>query len=161
MTGKTATSVTEYMNARTERTDSCWLWTGNKTWNGYGYYCFQKQRKRAHRVAFELANGPIAKGLVIDHMCRNRLCVNPAHLQAVTSLANNENRPVEGTGATGVRGVSWHKATSTYEAYATHGNKKFSAGRYSTLNAAATAARDLRLKLHANNLVDRGAGGNA
>lgn len=67
----------------------CWLWTGCKNEGGYGYYHHGKRKSvRAHRFAFELANGPVPAGLQIDHLCRNRSCVNPAHLEAVTARVN-------------------------------------------------------------------------
>lgn len=154
----TKLSVEDYMNQRTERTRDCWYWTGSKTWNGYGFFCLRGRRTRAHRVAYERAWGDIPAGMDVDHKCRNRLCVNPDHLQAVSRTANNENRSTSGNGATGVRGVSYNKATGAYEAYATHRNRKHSAGRFPTVAAASDAARELRLRLHVNNLADRGDG---
>lgn len=67
--------------------DECWLWRGAKNVKGYGNF----RSKSAHVVAFALANGEPAKGLTIDHLCRNRSCVNPLHLEAV-SLQENIRR---------------------------------------------------------------------
>lgn len=64
----------------------CWRWTGAFQNAGYGQY--GKPPVLAHRWAYELHVGPIATGLVIDHLCRNRWCVNPKHLEVVT-LAEN------------------------------------------------------------------------
>ena len=72
-------------------TTGCWLWTAKIEWTGYGRISLGGRRGRlemAHRVAYELHVGPIPDGLEIDHLCRVRHCVNPAHLEAVTSQVN-------------------------------------------------------------------------
>lgn len=71
-----------------EKTDSCWNWTGTRTWNGYGEYHYDKERFRAHRFSYQELVGQIPDGLILDHLCRNRLCVNPAHLEPVTNREN-------------------------------------------------------------------------
>lgn len=65
----------------------CWLWTAGKTL-GYGYCWFTHHHLRAHRAAYELTVGPIPDGLELDHICRNKACVNPVHLEPVTHLEN-------------------------------------------------------------------------
>ena len=69
--------------------DGCWLWLAG-TARGYGMIDLSHSRRRAlaHRVAYELARGPIPDGLQLDHLCRNPRCVNPAHLDPVTCLEN-------------------------------------------------------------------------
>lgn len=76
--------------SKVERSDDCWTWTGAKTRrnNGYGRFRFNGDLYVAHRVAYELLRGPIADGLVIDHLCRNTLCVNPDHMEIVTQTEN-------------------------------------------------------------------------
>jgi hypothetical protein len=65
----------------------CWEWTGART-NGYGYFKRVGTTRRAHRIAYEHLVGPVPDGLVLDHLCRNRGCVNPDHLEPVTSREN-------------------------------------------------------------------------
>ena len=65
----------------------CLEWTGTVA-NGYGTIKHGGRNHRAHRLIYSLVVGPIPEGLVIDHLCRNKRCVNPAHLEAVTVREN-------------------------------------------------------------------------
>lgn len=80
--------------------DECWPWTGSVYTVGYGEFSFGGSSGYAHRFSYELHKGPIPVGLTIDHTCHNadyscpggkcahRLCINPAHLEAVTTGEN-------------------------------------------------------------------------
>jgi hypothetical protein len=81
-------TVEERFMAKVEKTDSCWIWTAQCTPGGYGRFKIGGRPLRAHRVAYELLVGPIPEGLVLDHLCRVRHCVNPAHLEPVTQREN-------------------------------------------------------------------------
>ena len=65
----------------------CWNWLAAKT-NGYGVVQHQGRVQRAHRVVYETLIGPIPAGLELDHLCRNRSCVNPVHLEPVSGAEN-------------------------------------------------------------------------
>lgn len=67
---------------------ACWEWVGRKDKDGYGRFWSGIKDVRAHRFSFGMANKSISTNLVIDHKCRNRGCVNPAHLRQVTRTAN-------------------------------------------------------------------------
>jgi hypothetical protein len=66
----------------------CWEWTASKFFDGYGMFWGPDGHMRAHRFAWETLVGPIPDGLQIDHLCRNRLCCNPDHLQPTTHRVN-------------------------------------------------------------------------
>ncbi len=74
--------------SKVERTDTCWLWVGATNSRGYGCWGVEGVSHLAHRVAYEVLVGPIPEGLTIDHLCFNKLCVNPAHLEPVTRREN-------------------------------------------------------------------------
>jgi hypothetical protein len=74
-----------------EPNTGCWLWTGSYVGRmGYGYLYdpSYKRMRLAHRVSYELHRGPIPEGMQIDHLCRVAICVNPSHLEVVTSAEN-------------------------------------------------------------------------
>ena len=77
--------------AKVEKTDTCWIWIA-ALGGGHGYGMIRSPEGRkmllAHRVAYELLVGPIPPGLELDHLCRNRRCVNPEHLEPVTHREN-------------------------------------------------------------------------
>lgn len=75
---------------RVHKTNSCWLWKGAMYSSGYGVSREPDTGRQtyAHRVAYALLIGAIQKHLQIDHLCRVRCCVNPAHMELVTSRVN-------------------------------------------------------------------------
>jgi len=83
------------------KTESCWHWIGATGDTGYGRFntgvSGGHRAVYSHRYAWERLRGPIPVGLVLDHLCGNRLCVNPDHLEPVTMYENtrrgNRHRP--------------------------------------------------------------------
>lgn len=69
-------------------TTGCWRWTAGHQTCGYGVFWDGHRLTRAHRTAFTLLIGEIPDGLVIDHLCRVPECVNPTHLEPVTTREN-------------------------------------------------------------------------
>ena len=68
----------------------CWVWIASLSAKGYGRFGLLGRNRLAYNVAYELFVGPIPDGLTLDHLCRNRACVNPDHLEAVPMRTNLE-----------------------------------------------------------------------
>ena len=66
----------------------CWEWNGGRDWDGYAIFKVKGRSTRGSRFAYEHFRCPIPEGFQIDHLCRNPRCVNPLHLEAVTSREN-------------------------------------------------------------------------
>lgn len=86
-------TVRERILARVEKrvaghTSPCWLWQGRLTESGYARFSLKDRETRVHRASYEAFVGPIPPELVIDHLCRNRSCVNPTHLEPVSTREN-------------------------------------------------------------------------
>ncbi len=94
--------------------DDCWPWRSAVLANGYGEFGMNKTMRSAHRVAWELTNGPIPHGMSICHRCDYKQCVNPAHLFAATPRENTQDMIAKGRRAyTGCRGSTNGRAKLT------------------------------------------------
>lgn len=94
-------SLLERMGDKIQISDGCWEWTGLINAEGYGtiprgggQYSGTRFNLLAHRLVYELLVGPIPEGLQLDHLCRVRNCVNPAHLEPVTQRENTMRSPI-------------------------------------------------------------------
>jgi hypothetical protein len=110
--------------------NNCWQWTGAKDKRkGYGYFGVELpggwKIKRAHRYAYETLIGPIPDGLVIDHLCRNPSCVNPEHMEPVTSGENSRRGDAGGYNARKTHCANGHEFTPEN----TYWRKRNSGGR--------------------------------
>lgn len=85
-------TVRERLLRLIDKDRDCWVWTGSVSKAGYGRICISdngsKRTRSAHRVSYETFKGEIPEGLTIDHLCKNRKCINPNHLEAVTIKEN-------------------------------------------------------------------------
>lgn len=84
----------DLLNRVEVRPDGCWIWTRAKTDQGYGSFAMAGRTYRAHRWFYEHFIGPVPEGLHLDHLCRNRACCNPGHLEPVTSRENTLRSPI-------------------------------------------------------------------
>ena len=80
--------VEERFWSRVTKGPDCWVWTGPKSDAGYGHFRANGREWLAHRYSYTATKGAIPAGLEIDHLCRNRGCVRPEHLEAVTHKEN-------------------------------------------------------------------------
>ena len=93
-------SYTEILTMLVTKTATCWEWKGSVNTSGYGQHGSHKMPNSetlAHRKFYVMAHGPIPKGMQIDHLCRNKLCVNPDHLEAVNPKENLMRAPTQVT----------------------------------------------------------------
>lgn len=82
--------------SRIKEENGCWVWQGHISSDGYGRVYWNERQWLAHRAAYTLWAGPVAEGLELDHLCRNRQCVNPEHLEPVTHSENMMRSPIMG-----------------------------------------------------------------
>lgn len=128
-----------------EATD-CVLWLGNLDRDGYGHVKRKGIKGRIHRYLWEELRGPIAEGLVVDHTCHVRNCVNIDHLRVVTNPQNLQNRKgAHRTSATGVRGV-FPTPNGNFRVRVKVSGKFIGGGTYTTIEQAEARAIEMRME---------------
>ena len=133
----------------------CWEWLDQLDAKGYGFFNFARERRLAHRVSWQLINGPVPTGAVIDHICHTPSCVRPDHLRAISQKQNQEHRSPLARTRSGHRGVSWVSASSKWRVAVKHNGVYHHGGLFVALDEAVTAAKVLRNKLYTHNDFDR------
>jgi hypothetical protein len=142
--------------SKVTKTDECWNWNAASNADGYGRFCVNYKMEYAHRVAYSLAHGPIADRMDIDHTCFNKSCVKPTHLRAATRKQNTEHRQgAQSNSGSGIRGVSWHKASRKWRASIKHSGKAMHLGTYETASEAESVVKAKRLELFTHSDQDR------
>lgn len=136
--GGRVSTLAERFWAKVMKGDGCWEWTAHRN-AGHGYGLISSGSRPAvpllaHRVAWELTNGLIPDGMVIDHLCRNRGCVRPDHLEAVTTGLNNV-RALQGPGADGSKCVNGHEFNEANTRIRTNGARACRACDRARVNA--------------------------
>ena len=143
------------LKGHSKRVGECLIWQGAVMDSGYGWAHDPRYGKQigAHRSAYETWVGPIPRGMIVDHVCYEKLCIEPKHLQVVTPVQNSENRgKLNPSNTSGVRGVG--RRRGKWRVRAKHLGVDHFGGDFDDLAEAEKAAIALRNRLHSNNRLD-------
>lgn len=125
----------------------CIIFTGSVTDRGYGKVSIRRGIQRTvHVVIYEALVGPVPEGYEVDHRCLVRNCVNHLHLRVVTKAGNRQAVGISKRNTSGYRGVAFH--SGRWVARVVHDGRNHYLGRFDTIEQAAEAARQGRLRLH-------------
>lgn len=143
---------------KVDKSGDCWVWTGCLTSTGYGQFASRLKPewgRKAHRWAYFMANPESQLDIILDHKCRNRLCVNPDHLRPVTVAENSENMSLDSRNTSGYRGVQWSKSKKAWFARMQKNYVSYTRGPFTTAEEADEAAKKLRLTYMTHNEGDK------
>ena len=126
-------------------TPGCWLWTAARDQDGYGQFKYDGQMRGAHRYAYLLVGGHIPDGMQLDHICRVKHCVNPAHLRVVTQKQNGEHRGLNRNNTSGERGV--YRDRERWRGMVKHHTVQHNSPRFATPEEAVEWVRAKRKEL--------------
>lgn len=146
--GPEGSDIADRFWAKVDKSADCWIWTAATSKNdGYGRFAISGMRL-AHRVSWEMAYGAIPDGLVLDHMCFVRRCVNPDHLRLVTRKQNNEHlQGAQRNSKSGIRGVRYDAKSGGWRAHVSHFGRQISLGMFSASKDAEKAVIAKRAEL--------------
>lgn len=119
--------------------DECWPWLAPLGENGYGSAYINRRTGTAHRHSWVLEHGPVPDGLVVDHRCSNRACVNPKHLRTVPQQLNAADRAYFPNNTSGYRNVHFDKARGQWYGAFRNGDGRVFVGRFDSPEEAAEA----------------------
>ena len=127
----------------------CLVWTGAPNSSGYGSIRVDGLQWRAHRYALARSGVEVRPSDLVDHICHNRLCVNPSHLRVVTKSENAQNRrSATARSRSGIRGVSYNARYKSWVAVVGHAGQGHTVGYFRNFMDAEFAAVTGRARIH-------------
>ena len=134
------------LRVKHDKATGCILWQGAKNPKGYGTIQDRGRTVDVHKAAYEAAHGEVPDGMMIDHRCYSRNCVNTQHMRVVTRAQNGQNRDDKNVRAsTGLRGV-YRTRSGRFQAQARVDGRILNGGTYDTPEEANEAAISLRMR---------------
>ena len=127
--------------------DECWPWLGARAGCGYGHIRHDGTCYQAHRVSLAISRGSEPQGQV-DHICRNRSCVNPNHLRPCTPSQNMAHAGKMSNNTSGFRGVSYNAKRRAWRAYISFNHTRRELGYYKTVEEAVAARTGAEASVH-------------